>query len=145
MIFNVPQYIDIEDKIVGPFTWKQLGWFALLGVILMILWKILEFSFFIISGIPITIIILAFALYKPYGLTLSKMVYFTTLYLFNSKLYTWQRSTRIQRKKKPIQKKADISKDAVEVITLDELENLANILDNPDSLSSDHDEKKLKM
>jgi len=37
MLFNVPQFIDIEDKIVGPLTAKQLGWLALGSVIALLL------------------------------------------------------------------------------------------------------------
>ena len=39
MLFNVPQYIDVEDKIVGPLTGKQLLWMIGMGIMLLVLWN----------------------------------------------------------------------------------------------------------
>ena len=44
MISNVPQFIDTEDKIVGPLTAKQLGWMAVGGVLFLIVWTTLDRS-----------------------------------------------------------------------------------------------------
>ena len=40
MLINVPQYIDVEDKVAGPLTLKQLGWMLAMGIILLILWNV---------------------------------------------------------------------------------------------------------
>jgi len=133
VIFHVPQFIDIEDKIVGPLTWKQLGWLTIMGVIIMVMWKFLEFPFFVAGTIPIALIFLALAFYKPYGLPLVQMINFTILYLFSAKLYTWHRAPRIRRRKSFSQKKKSTSSNVTEVITLEELQDLAATLDNPGS------------
>jgi len=67
MLINVPQYIDIEDKIVGPLTAKQLGWLVAMGIILLIMWKTLSGPMFFILGIPVSLLIISLAFFKPYG------------------------------------------------------------------------------
>lgn len=41
MQFQVPQFIDVEDRVVGPLTWKQFLYLAAGGGILFVLWFIL--------------------------------------------------------------------------------------------------------
>lgn len=96
----VPQYVDIEDKIVGPLTWKQLGWFFAGGTILVILWKLLDESAFYTVAIPIIIIVVLFAFYKPQGLPLIQFAGFAILYIFKPRTYTWQRDPEIKKQKK---------------------------------------------
>ena len=51
--FVVPQFIDVEDKIIGPITSRQF--IILLGaaVILFIIYKLLTFIYFLVFGIPV--------------------------------------------------------------------------------------------
>lgn len=92
MMFNVPQFIDIEDKIVGPFTAKQLGWLAAGGFILLILWNILTQGAFIIAAIIVGALVGALAFFRPYGQPLSQFLSSSILFLFHSKIYVWQRN-----------------------------------------------------
>lgn len=96
----VPQYVDIEDKIVGPLTWKQLGWYFGGGVILVILWRTLDVSAFYTAAVPIVIIVSLFAFYKPKGLTLIAFVGYAILYAFKPRKYIWQRDPDIKKEKK---------------------------------------------
>lgn len=96
----VPQYVDIEDKIVGPLTWKQLGWYFGSGVILVILWKILDKAAFYTAAVPIIIITSLFAFYKPQGLTLIQFVGFAILYAFKPRRYLWQRDPEVKKERK---------------------------------------------
>ncbi|MFA5413171.1 MAG: PrgI family protein [Patescibacteria group bacterium] len=51
--FVIPQFIDVEDKIIGPITTRQF--IILLGVtiILFIAYKLLTFLYFLAFGIPV--------------------------------------------------------------------------------------------
>jgi hypothetical protein len=91
MQFNVPQFIDIEDKIVGPFTAKQLGWMGLAGVLLLIFWSILDFSAFIIVAIIIVAVFGALAFYRPYNQPLIKFIISSVGFMFRPKIYVWRR------------------------------------------------------
>jgi len=51
MRFVVPQFIDVEDKIIGPFSVRQFIIFLAGGGILFILYNIFNFIIFIILGV----------------------------------------------------------------------------------------------
>lgn len=88
---NVPQYLDIEDKIVGPLTAKQLGWLAMGGVIMLVFWNFLDTSAFIIAAIIIAAICGAFAFYRPYNLPLIKFLTNSVYFVMRPKIYIWKR------------------------------------------------------
>jgi len=91
MLFNVPQFIDIEDKIVGPFTAKQLGWFGIAGVLLLIFWGTLTFSTFIPVAVVIIGIFGALAFYRPYNQPLASFIMSGINYFTKPKIYVWKR------------------------------------------------------
>lgn len=91
MIFNIPQFIDKEDKIVGPLTGKQLGWIFLGGITVLILWATLDSQTFYVSLLPVIGLSVAFAFYRPYNQSLASFIYFTIIYFFRDKLYIWKR------------------------------------------------------
>ncbi len=54
MQFPVPQFIDIEDKIIGPFTLKQFGIIFVGGLIDVALFRIFKLSIlFFLLGLPV--------------------------------------------------------------------------------------------
>ncbi|MBU0619900.1 PrgI family protein [Patescibacteria group bacterium] len=65
--FTVPQFIEVEDKLIGSITAKQfvimLGGFLLIGIG----YKLFDFSLFVAHGIFELIIIVLFAFYKVNG------------------------------------------------------------------------------
>ncbi len=90
MRFEVPQFIEIEDKIFGPLTWRQflyLGGGVGLGVVLF-----LTFGFFVglLIGLPLALLAGALAFYpinnRPFSFFLEAIVG----YLRGTKLYIWQ-------------------------------------------------------
>ena len=107
MLFNVPQFIDIEDKIVGPFTAKQLGWMAIAGIILLILWNTLDASAFILSGIIVCAIFGALAFYRPYNQPLTKFIASSFHFAFKPKMYIWKRNFIEVKITKPKKKKEE--------------------------------------
>jgi hypothetical protein len=91
MLFNVPQFLDIEDKIVGPLTAKQLGWLGLGGVVLLVFWNFLDTEAFIIAAVIVGGIFGALAFYRPYGQPLIAFLMSSVYYLFRPRLYVWHR------------------------------------------------------
>ncbi len=65
--FTVPQFIDVEDKIIGPITSRQFV--IMLGTFMLIAlnYKIFYFSWFIVISIPELAIALVFAFIKVNG------------------------------------------------------------------------------
>ncbi len=64
MQFQVPQFIDIEDKVIGPLTIKQFLYLLAGGVIVFILYKTLNLFATIVLGVPIVGIAIALAFAK---------------------------------------------------------------------------------
>ncbi len=91
MRFEVPQFIEIEDKIVGPLTWKQFVYVAGgVGVNLIILLN-LPFVFFIFIGLPFGILAASLAFHRinnrPFSIFLESFLNYTT----KKKLYLWRK------------------------------------------------------
>ncbi|MEZ4103111.1 MAG: PrgI family protein [Candidatus Paceibacterota bacterium] len=92
MRFQVPQFIEIEDKIFGPFTFKQFIY--LLGGAggAYVLSKVLP----LIIAIPLIIVVVALALaltfYKVNGRDFSEVLQSSMNYFFKSKLFIWKQS-----------------------------------------------------
>ncbi len=143
MLINVPQYIDVEDKIVGPLTAKQLGWIIALAVILMIMWNMVPSVVFFILGFPLTILFVAMAFYKPYGQPLGSFIVFGILYFFRPKVYIWRRTpNRVVATSAKTQTAITAVKD--KHISSQSLHELAGLLDSEGANSSTELEKILK-
>ena len=62
MQFPVPQFIDSEDKIIGPFGLKQFGIIFIGGLIVVAIFRIVQLSVtFFLLGLPITLLTLVLA------------------------------------------------------------------------------------
>lgn len=100
MQFKVPQFIDVEDKIFGPFTFKQFAYLAGGGGIIFIIYKLLPLWLAIIFIIPVAILTGLLTFYKfnnkPFIFYLEAGIQ----YLLSSKLFIWK-----QRLVKPEAKK----------------------------------------
>ncbi len=80
--FQVPQFIDTEDKIIGPFSMKQFAALAIAGAVVGLLFFILTFWLWIIVTVFVMAIAFSFALVKINGrglgpLTLSALNYYS--------------------------------------------------------------------
>lgn len=91
MRFNVPQFIDIEDKIIGPLTLKQFLFLAAGGGLLFILWFYLKLFAFVIVSIPIVSLSLALAFYKVNGRSFVSFLANLIKYIIKPKLYLWKK------------------------------------------------------
>lgn len=91
MQFQVPQFIDIAPKIVGPLTLKQFLFIAGAAVPSFLLFFIVKFWLWIfISGV-LASIALGFAFFKVNGQSLNKIVAAAFNYLWEPRFYLWRR------------------------------------------------------
>ena len=128
MLFNIPQFIDKEDKIVGMLTAKQLGWIFGGGALFLILWTILDTAALIIAAIPIALIFGGFAFYRPNGMPLINFVTASVRFFFHPKIYVWRRIPEKEIKKKVEHKKVEIIKVQKEVSS-DRIKEISKLLD----------------
>ncbi|MEK9151417.1 MAG: PrgI family protein [Patescibacteria group bacterium] len=129
MMFSVPQFIDVEDKVAGPLTWKQLLWMIGMGAVLLTAFNTFDTSLAIIIAIPTVLIFAAFAFYRPNGFPLTTFVFYTILFLFRRKVSVWERPVKSLPAAKEPPKAAD-TVDAKKQINQEKLRELARILDS---------------
>lgn len=132
MQFRVPQFIDMEDKIVGPLTLKQFGYVLGAGGLSFLIWTFIPIRFIaVILILLVSSLFLALAFVKinnrPFGVILENAFsYFT-----GSKVYTWKQPTEKNTAEANIEKVVvEAAKDAtIAKVNKDRLHEVALGLD----------------
>jgi hypothetical protein len=110
MQYQVPQFIEVEDKIFGPLTIRQFLYVAGAGGLCLIFFSILPFYLFIVLSIPVAALGAALAFIKineqPFVVALEHGL----SYFFGTKLYLWK------------QRKPEAPKAVAEVKTAGEIQ-----------------------
>ena len=140
MQFQVPQFIDVEDKIFGPFTVKQFVYLAGAVGVIFILNSFLPFIFAILIGGPIIALGLALAFYKVNNQPFIKIVEASFRYILNSRLYIWKKEQKkVTRKGKELEESGEL---LVPKLSDSKLKDLAWSLDIKESIYSSKDQQK---
>ncbi len=95
MQFQMPQFIEVEDKIFGPLTLRQFvyivgGAGACIGLWVLMPFKILAIIFII----PVFAFSFALAFYKVNNKPFIDLVESAFYYFFGGKLYIWKKEDR---------------------------------------------------
>jgi hypothetical protein len=100
MRFQVPQFIEVEDKIFGPFTLRQFIYLAGAGGVVAIIWGITSSLFWaLVIGGPIVALGLALAFYKVNDRPFVDMLQSALRYTISNRLYLWKKHERAVSKK----------------------------------------------
>lgn len=91
MQFNTPQFIEVEDKIIGPLTLKQFLYIGGGLGLLFVLWFFLNLSAFILVAIPIGLFCGVLAFYKVNGRPFISFLGSLVKYLSKPRLYLWRK------------------------------------------------------
>src|SRR3989344_974132 len=95
MRFQVPQFIEVEDKIFGPLTLKQFIYLAGGGGLSFLVYIIL--GNFTLALLPIIIIMAvsgSFAFYRIHNRPFIAVVEAAFRYYLSGKLYIWKKEER---------------------------------------------------
>lgn len=112
MEFRVPQFIDVEDKIVGQFSFPQIIYLTGGTFISYVLWRALPLfiSFPLAGGIATLSLLLAFYPKDKYGKPFVGILEAGFLFYFiNPKLYTWKRVEKTPKKQESQTKRNTLS------------------------------------
>ena len=127
--YQVPQFVEVEDRIIGPLTLKQFLYLAFAGALLFVFWFLLAFYVWIIVALPITALAAAFAFLKindrPFAyFALAFIKYFT-----NPKLYIFSATPRETPKEPVPEEKIEVPQTQEKKLTASKLKELALNLD----------------
>ena len=112
MRFTVPQFIEIEAKIVGPLTFKQVIFIGLAGAIGFVLYFTLPFSLFFLTAIVLGGGSAALAFLKIGGRDLPTILANFLKFNLSPKIYLWgKRKTSVKVFKKELVKKREKNKE----------------------------------
>lgn len=128
MQFRVPQFIEVEDKLFGPLSFKQFVYLAGGMGIIYVLYKVLPFWIAIFLIIPVGALSGLLTFYKVNGKPFIFYLQASINYMFSGKLFIWK-----QRLVKPDEKKKEDIDPALTTIvpmtTTNKLKDLAWSLD----------------
>jgi len=91
MQFVVPKFIEMETRIAGPLTFKQLLYVGLAGAICFFLYFTTSFSIFLISSIFIGGFGFALAFLRIGGRTLPEILTNFLKFSLSPKIFTWMK------------------------------------------------------
>lgn len=133
MRFQVPQFIEVEDKIFGPLTFKQfiyVGGGVGLSVILFLL---LPRFLAIVISLPIVIFAVALAFYKVNEKPFINIVEAFVKYTLTNKLYIWKKEEKKVVAKEQLPGSAGIEQIYVPKLSESKLKELTWSLDIKES------------
>lgn len=91
MQFQVPQFVEVEDKIIGPLTALQFAYVAGGAGFLFAMWLILPIWLAILVGGPVALLGVGLAFYKVNDRPLMVTLEAGFNYLLRTKLYIWEK------------------------------------------------------
>lgn len=140
--YQVPQFLEVEDKIFGPLTLKQFLYSGAGAAIMFTAWQTLPRVLAIIAGVPFLVLFLALAFYQVNKRPLSLAIENALKYFFSSKLFLWKK-----RDKTPKKQVAEVVRNAtqdVPTVSNSKLKDLAWGLDIHETLNTLEDLEKPK-
>lgn len=92
----VPQFLDVEDKIIGPITVRQFIELLVGGIIVAVFYKLFDFSLFVVSGLIVfcLTVIVAFAKINGQAFHLFMLNFVQTLR--SPKLKVWRKDISLK-------------------------------------------------
>ena len=135
MQFKVPQFIDVKDKIFGPFTFHQFAYLAGGAGIIFVIYKVLPIWIGIFIMLPVAGLTFLLVFYQINGKPFIFYLQAGISYLLSNKLYVWkQRLVKPDVNKTKTENIPDIQRTSVVPMasTTDRLRDISWSLDVQD-------------
>jgi len=140
MQYSVPQFLNVEDKIVGPFTGKQVLFLIMGFGVLLIAFTFFNIVFFAVIAIIVIPVTVAFAFWKPKGMTVSRLITNIINFSTTPHLYIWRREPNLIMYKMT-QRKISGDKPAEKKVSKRKIRELAWLLDTSTSIDTPFETK----
>ncbi|MBP9763287.1 MAG: PrgI family protein [Candidatus Pacebacteria bacterium] len=98
MKYQVPQFLEIEDKIFGPFTLKQFLYAGAGLAFAFVLWTSFPRFLAILIGVPVVSLFFGLAFWQVNDRPLVVVIEHAFKYLFAPKLYLWKKREKTPEK-----------------------------------------------
>jgi hypothetical protein len=143
MRFQVPQFTDIEDKIIGPLTLKQFIYLAGSAGVCVVLYTFLPLFIAIILMAPIAGLGLALAFLKIHNRPFIKIMEASFKYIIGDRLYIWRHRPKILEKKSTEEEKIEPTGALLPRLNKSKLKDLTWSLDVKENLTKPVRENKI--
>jgi len=129
--FTVPQFIDVEDKIIGPITVRQFIIIIIAGLFLFVEYKLSDFAFFIAVAVPTVTVFGTIAFAKVNGMPFHYFILNVVQTFKKPKLRVWSRQEEIKGgvAKKAAEEVETVSAPVKRPVTRSRLSDLALVID----------------
>lgn len=88
--FQVPQFITVEDRIIGPLTVKQFLYLLGAAAAIILGWVFLHFVLFFLAALPAAALFAALAFVKVNGRPLPVVLFAAINYYLKPRIYLWR-------------------------------------------------------
>jgi hypothetical protein len=93
MRFQVPQFVDVEDKIIGPLTLRQFIIYLVGSLLLIPVFLRSDLSLFLTIAIPVMGVAALFAHFRLHGKSLLVVLTHFLSFYFTGTRYVWRRTS----------------------------------------------------
>lgn len=104
MQFHVPQFIEVESKIFGPFTFKQFAYIIGGAGLIFLIHTQLSLWLTVLLALPVGGLSLALAFLKIHGKPFIEVVEKAIKYFSGARLYIWKKPLAGRQKENILQK-----------------------------------------
>lgn len=125
--YQVPQFIAIEDRIIGPLTLKQFLYLLGAAAIGLLGWSFLHPALFLVFAVPPAGLLVAMAFVRVSGRPLPTVFFSAVNYYLKPRLYLWRKIE--ERKKPPAAKSEEPLLAGIPKLSESKLDDLAWSLD----------------
>jgi len=105
MQFQVPQYYEVKERIVGPLTLQQFFYIAAACGLSFLMFFIFQLWLWFLASVILIGTASALALIEINGQSLTKILFFAFFYYWRPRIYFWQRETEKEEIVLPEEKK----------------------------------------
>ena len=132
MQYPVPQFIEVEDKIIGPLTLRQFLTLIAGGVVCLVAWSLADMELFIFISFIVMAAAIGFAFVKVNGRLLHEYLFSMFQYFSRPQIRTWAKELTMQNIEfRSSEHQKDSEEEELKKRGLNEssLKRLSNILD----------------
>lgn len=97
MQYSVPQFVDVEDKVIGPLSIRQFLYMLGGAGIAVVLWLVLPKVLAIILDLPIILLAVGLAFYKVNGVALQTYIANLVGFVLRPNTRVWKREVELDK------------------------------------------------